>query len=183
MVPPNQEHSEQVQPSRLEPSRAQTRAARPNRRIRAAIVGAGYVANHHLRAVRGLPFVDLGGIADQDAAQRGGAVEFDVGGDALFGGHAAGPMVYHRQTRIEGRILKSFLQGGRLVLGKHFRSVDQRHCAGYASGLNEYASFHAGPHWVYVAFVDSRHPDLDGNSAPPLERKSGRDLEAPPSVP
>ncbi|MGA2115963.1 MAG: NAD-dependent epimerase/dehydratase family protein [Bryobacteraceae bacterium] len=69
MVPPNQEHSEQVQPSRLEPSRAQTRAARPNRRIRAAIVGAGYVANHHLRALRGLPFVDIVGIADQDAAR------------------------------------------------------------------------------------------------------------------
>src|SRR5580658_10035157 len=35
-------------------------------KIRAGIVGAGYVANHHARALRDLPFVELVGITDQD---------------------------------------------------------------------------------------------------------------------
>ena len=59
MVLPNQEHSEQVQPSRLKASRAHADAAEPDRRIRAAIVGAGYVSNHHLRALRDLPFIKI----------------------------------------------------------------------------------------------------------------------------
>ena len=79
MVQPNQHDSEQVQPSRLEPRQAQARAARPNRRIRTAVVGAGYVANHHLRALRDLPFVDIVGIADQDASRAAqAAVKFSA---------------------------------------------------------------------------------------------------------
>jgi 2-alkyl-3-oxoalkanoate reductase len=36
------------------------------RKIRAGIVGTGYVANHHARAMRDLPFVELAGVTDQD---------------------------------------------------------------------------------------------------------------------
>src|SRR5690606_6128079 len=41
------------------------------RRLRVAVVGAGYVAGHHLAALRELDFVDLVGICDsnRDAAE------------------------------------------------------------------------------------------------------------------
>jgi predicted dehydrogenase/nucleoside-diphosphate-sugar epimerase len=34
--------------------------------IRAGVVGAGYVSNHHLRALKDLPFVEIVGVVDQD---------------------------------------------------------------------------------------------------------------------
>ncbi len=40
----------------------------PQRRLRVAIVGAGYVAGHHLAALRQLDFVDLVGICDSNRA-------------------------------------------------------------------------------------------------------------------
>ncbi|MGA2148465.1 MAG: NAD-dependent epimerase/dehydratase family protein [Bryobacteraceae bacterium] len=101
MVPPNQVHSEQVQPSRLEPDRARADADQPSRRIRAAAVGAGYVANHHLRALRDLPFVDIVGIADRDATRAAqAAAKFGV--PAVFRNlaemRAARPDVIHVLT-------------------------------------------------------------------------------------
>ncbi len=36
------------------------------KRIRAGVVGAGYVANHHLRALRDLPFLEITGVTDLD---------------------------------------------------------------------------------------------------------------------
>lgn len=55
-------------------------SARPERRLRVAVVGAGYVASHHLSALRGLDFVDIVGICDtqRDAADAL-AAKFDVG--------------------------------------------------------------------------------------------------------
>ena len=46
-------------------------AAPPNRRLRVAVAGAGYVAGHHLAALRKLDFVDLVGLCDTnlDAAR------------------------------------------------------------------------------------------------------------------
>jgi nucleoside-diphosphate-sugar epimerase/predicted dehydrogenase len=38
-------------------------------RLRAAIVGAGYVAPYHIRAVQSLPFAEVAGIADTDLAR------------------------------------------------------------------------------------------------------------------
>lgn len=38
--------------------------ALPSRRLRVALVGAGYVATHHLAALRGLDFVDIVGVCD-----------------------------------------------------------------------------------------------------------------------
>lgn len=39
-----------------------------SKRLRVALVGAGYVARHHLAALRALPFVDIVGIVDSDLA-------------------------------------------------------------------------------------------------------------------
>jgi predicted dehydrogenase/nucleoside-diphosphate-sugar epimerase len=38
-------------------------------RVRVALVGAGYVATHHLRALKALPFVDVVGICDRDRSR------------------------------------------------------------------------------------------------------------------
>jgi predicted dehydrogenase/nucleoside-diphosphate-sugar epimerase len=38
----------------------------PNSKVKVGLVGAGYVSAHHARALRGLPFVEIVGIADLD---------------------------------------------------------------------------------------------------------------------
>ncbi|MEO5625231.1 MAG: Gfo/Idh/MocA family oxidoreductase, partial [Dokdonella sp.] len=45
-----------------------SRQALKNDRLRIAIVGAGYVASHHLAALQRLDFVDIVGICDLDNA-------------------------------------------------------------------------------------------------------------------
>src|SRR6185369_14550523 len=40
-----------------------------NRHFRVGVAGAGYVAAHHLRALRDLPFVEAVGITDLDEAR------------------------------------------------------------------------------------------------------------------
>ena len=70
------------------------------RKIRAGIVGAGYVASHHARALRDLPFVELTGVTDQDQERaRLLAVKFGV---PAFGSlaemKAASPDVIHVLT-------------------------------------------------------------------------------------
>jgi 2-alkyl-3-oxoalkanoate reductase len=50
-----------------------------NKTLRAGVVGAGYVANHHLRALRDLPFVEIVGICDTDESRaRDMAAKFGV---------------------------------------------------------------------------------------------------------
>lgn len=54
--------------------------ANSSRRIRVAVIGAGYVARHHLAALRGLDFVDVVGLVDVNlAAARTLAREFRIG--------------------------------------------------------------------------------------------------------
>jgi predicted dehydrogenase len=49
------------------------------KRLRVAIVGAGYVAKHHIPALLGLSFVDLVGIADLDlSAARALAAQWNI---------------------------------------------------------------------------------------------------------
>lgn len=72
-----------------------------NRKFRVGVVGAGYVANHHLRALRDLPFVEIVGICDTDEKRaREIAAKFGVEGvyrnlDAMA---AAYPDVIHVLT-------------------------------------------------------------------------------------
>jgi 2-alkyl-3-oxoalkanoate reductase len=40
-----------------------------NQKFRVGLVGAGYVSNHHLRALRDLPFVEIVGICDRDESR------------------------------------------------------------------------------------------------------------------
>lgn len=40
-----------------------------NRKVRAALVGAGYVSRYHVRALKSLPFVEIVGICDADPAK------------------------------------------------------------------------------------------------------------------
>jgi predicted dehydrogenase/nucleoside-diphosphate-sugar epimerase len=52
-----------------------------NYKYRAGVVGAGYVANHHLRALRDLPFVEIVGVCDTDEKRaREMAAKFGISG-------------------------------------------------------------------------------------------------------
>src|SRR3954469_19938222 len=51
--------------------------------IRAGVVGTGYVSHHHLRALKDLPFVEIVGVADTDAA-RAALVAAKVGGSGVY---------------------------------------------------------------------------------------------------
>ncbi len=52
-----------------------------NRKFRVGVVGAGYVANHHLRALRDLPFVEIVGVCDTDEKRaRDVAAKYGVQG-------------------------------------------------------------------------------------------------------
>lgn len=75
-------------------------AKNPSGRIRVGMVGAGYVANHHARALRDLPFVDLVGVADQDL-KRAQLLAAKFGAQAFEGltqMKAAAPDVIHVLT-------------------------------------------------------------------------------------
>lgn len=70
-------------------------------KYRAGIVGAGYVANHHLRALRDLPLVEIVGICDTDEKRaRDMAAKFGIPGvyKDLDEMQAAGPDVIHILT-------------------------------------------------------------------------------------
>ena len=68
--------------------------------FRAGVVGTGYVSHHHIRAIRDLPFVQLVGVADQNAtlaktvAEKYGVAAFDC----LSAMKAASPDVIHVLT-------------------------------------------------------------------------------------
>jgi predicted dehydrogenase len=47
----------------------QTHHSTGSDRVRVALVGAGYVAAHHLRALKALAFVDVVGICDRDKSR------------------------------------------------------------------------------------------------------------------
>jgi predicted dehydrogenase/nucleoside-diphosphate-sugar epimerase len=69
--------------------------------FRVGVVGAGYVANHHLRALRDLPCVELVGIFDQDASRAEQmATKYGVAGvyRSLEEMRAAKPDVIHILT-------------------------------------------------------------------------------------
>ena len=46
----------------------------PSQKLRVALVGAGYVAGHHLSALKALDFVEVVGIADTTAHEGGGVL-------------------------------------------------------------------------------------------------------------
>lgn len=74
---------------------------RHNQTFRVGIVGAGYVSNHHLRALRDLPFVEVVGICDQDEKRaRQIAAKHGVQGVYASLGEmaAASPQVIHVLT-------------------------------------------------------------------------------------
>jgi predicted dehydrogenase/nucleoside-diphosphate-sugar epimerase len=55
----------------------------PRKRLRTVVIGAGYVARHHLSALRSLDFVDLVGLVDVDlAAAQSLASEFGIASTA-----------------------------------------------------------------------------------------------------
>ena len=71
------------------------------RRLRVAIVGAGYVATHHLSALRGLDFVDIVGICDSNRqAAEALAARFGIGvvGTALSDLASTAPDAVHVLT-------------------------------------------------------------------------------------
>ena len=78
-----------------------TSSGKPDAPTRVAIVGAGYVSAHHLRALKDLPFIRLVGIYDRDQARaRAMARRFGVADvyptlDAMA---AAKPEVIHILT-------------------------------------------------------------------------------------
>jgi predicted dehydrogenase/nucleoside-diphosphate-sugar epimerase len=81
-------------------------------KIRAGIVGAGYVANHHARAIRDLPFVELVGVTDQDPERArllgakfncpvfGNLAEMKAASPEVI--HVLTPPASHRALTIEG---------------------------------------------------------------------------------
>ncbi len=73
----------------------------PQRRLRVAVIGAGYVAGHHLAALRELDFVDLVGICDSNrAAAEALAARFGITlvGTRLSDLAEAGPHAVHVLT-------------------------------------------------------------------------------------